>query len=215
MFVLNRQPSLASQFLAELRDITKQKDRMRFRRNLERLGEIMAYEISKEMEFQTTSVMTPLEETTVELIARQPIVIPILRAAVPFFQGVINYFDQADSGFIGAYRKEGEENKELTIEFNYLTAPSLEGKEVILVDPMLATGKSFVKSLNHLFKNGSPSKVHIVSVIAAPEGIQHIKENITVAHKFWLCALDERLNVKKYIVPGLGDAGDLAYGAKL
>lgn len=214
MFILNRHPSLASQFLAELRDISKQNDRMRFRRNLERLGEIMAYEISKEMAYQTTSVMTPLESTTVELIANQPVVIPILRAAVPFFQGVMNYFDQADSGFIGAYRKESE-NEELTIDFNYLTAPSLEGREVILVDPMLATGKSFVKSLNNLYKNGLPSKVHIVSVIAAPEGIQHIKEHITVDHKFWLCALDERLNHKQYIVPGLGDAGDLAYGAKL
>ncbi|MEX2592062.1 MAG: uracil phosphoribosyltransferase [Anditalea sp.] len=216
MFILNHHQSIANQYLAELRDVTKQNDRLRFRRNLERLGEIMAYEISKEMDFQSSSIITPLEKTIVDLLSSQPVIIPILRAAIPFFQGMVNYFDQADCGFIGAYRKKPlEENSDVEIEFGYLAAPGIKGKEVILVDPMLATGKSFVESLNNLLKNGEPSRIHIVSVIAAPEGIQYIKDNLSVSHKFWLCALDEKLDEKYYILPGLGDAGDLAFGPKL
>lgn len=213
MFILSDNRSIANQFLAELRDISIQNDRMRFRRNLERLGEVMAYEISKEMEFHTVAIQTPLTETTAEALVQQPIVIPILRAAMPFFQGVLNYYDQADCGFVGAYRKEGE--ADVDIEFGYMAAPDIDGKEIILVDPMLATGKSFIKSIDNLLKYGTPSKLHIVAVIASPEGIAYIQKNLTLPHKFWLCSLDEGLNGKFYIVPGLGDAGDLAYGSKL
>lgn len=213
MFILNQHLSIANQFLAEIRAVSIQNDRLRFRRNLERLGEIMAYEISKEMDYQPVTVQTPLQVTTGEALVKQPIVIPILRAAIPFFQGILNYYDQADCGFVGAYRKEGEADVE--IEFGYMAAPDIEDREVILVDPMLATGKSFIKSINNLFKYGTPSKVHIVAVIASPEGVAYIRENLTIPYKFWLCSLDEGLNEKFYIVPGLGDAGDLAYGSKL
>ena len=216
MFVLNRHKSVASQFLAELRDVTIQNDRLRFRRNLERLGEIMAYEISKEMDFQVVTLQTPLESTEEHTLEQQPVVISIMRAAMPLFQGVINYFDRADCGFVGAFRKEMADGiPAVEIDFSYMATPNIEGKEVILVDPMLATGKSLVESLSHLFKNGTPSKIHIVSVIAAPEGINYIKEKLSIDHKFWIGALDEKLNDEFFIVPGLGDAGDLAYGPKL
>lgn len=213
MFILNQHASIANQFLAEVRDVSVQKDRLRFRRNLERLGEVMAYEISKGMDFQETTIETPLQTTRTEVLREQPIVIPILRAAMPFFQGILNYYDQADCGFVGAYRKEGEGDVE--IQFGYMAAPNINNKEVILVDPMLATGKSFIKSIDNLLKYGNPSKIHIVAVIASPEGVAYIKDNLVVPHKFWLCSLDEGLNDKYYIIPGLGDAGDLAYGSKL
>ncbi len=215
MFVLNHQNSLANHFLADLRDIHKQNDRLRFRRNLERLGEILAYELSKSMSFSSHWVQSPFEKLPINILDHQPIVISVLRASLPFFQGVINFFDQADSGFIGAYRKEHIGKDDVEVELGYMAAPSIEGKTVVLVDPMLATGKSFVESFNHLRKNGLPSKVHILSVIASPEGVNYIKEQLPVPHEFWLCALDKELNDKAYIIPGLGDAGDLAFGPKL
>lgn len=213
MFVLNQHQSIAQQFLAELRDVSVHSDRMRFRRNLERLGEIMAYEVSKEMHFQTVTIQTPLKKTACSVLSQQPVLVAILRAATPFFQGVLNFFDQADCGFVGAYRKEGGGNVE--IEWGYMAAPNVKDKEVIIVDPMLATGKSFIKSIENLFINGTPSKIHIVSVIASPEGIAYIQSSLSVPLKFWLCSLDEGLDKDYYIVPGLGDAGDLAYGPKL
>lgn len=216
MFVLDQHASIGNQFLTELRDVSIQNDRLRFRRNLERLGEIMAYEISKELAYTTTLIDTPLIKTEGTVLAEQPVIISILRAAAPFFQGVVNCFDRADCGFIGAYRKETEAEEDLEIEFGYLAAPSVSGKELLLVDPMLATGKSFVKSLENLLKkHGSPSRIHIVSVIATPEGVQHVSENLSIPYKFWTCALDERLDERNYIVPGLGDAGDLAFGPKI
>lgn len=215
MFILNLQKSLANQFLADLRDVNQQTDRLRFRQNLERLGEIIAYEISKELMYSSSSVQTPIQETKVELLVSQPVIVPILRAAVPFFQGFLNYFDRADCGFIGAYRRESEEQKsDVEIDFGYLATPDITGKEVILVDPMLATGKSFVEAFIHLLEKGKPSKIHVAAVIAAPEGIEYINQHLTIAHKIWICALDEKLNDKFYIVPGLGDAGDLAFGPK-
>lgn len=215
MFILNRQKSIANQFLAELRDVTRQGDRLRFRTNLERLGEIIAYEISKELDYRSTTIQSPLRDTSVDLVVAQPVVIPILRAGVPFFQGILNYFDRADCGFVGAYRKEpSRTTSEVEIEFGYLAAPEIEGREIILVDPMLATGKSFVESYTQLLKTGRPSKVHIAAVIAAPEGIEYIQRHLSISHKIWICALDDKLNEKFYIVPGLGDAGDLAFGPK-
>lgn len=215
MFVLNQQPSLASQFLAELRDVNIQHDRLRFRRNLERLGEIMAYEISRDLRFTSSTIDTPLKATQVDVIAKQPVIISVLRAAVPFFQGFINYFDQADCGFIGAFRNEADEHKAgIDINLGYVVAPDIEGKEIILVDPMLATGKSLVEGLKRLLSTGLPSRIHIAAVIAAPEGIAYIRDYLKVPYKIWTCALDERLDTRFFIVPGLGDAGDLAYGPK-
>jgi uracil phosphoribosyltransferase len=215
MFVLNHQKTVANHFLADLRDIHKQNDRLRFRKSLERLGEIMAYELSKSLHFDSEMVQTPFKKLPIDLLSNQPVVISVLRASVPFFQGVINFFDQADSGFIGAFRKPHSGQDEVEVELGYMAAPSIEGKTVIVVDPMLATGKSFVESVNHLLKNGQPLKIHIVSVIASPEGVKYIKECLSVPHQFWLCSLDEKLNDKAYIIPGLGDAGDLAFGPKL
>lgn len=215
MFILNQSNSIANQYLAELRDINKQHDRLRFRSNLERLGEIMAYEISKHMLFTSQDIETPFMEIPVSLIEKQPVIISVLRAAIPFFQGVLNIFDQADCGFIGAFRKEGDANEPIEIELGYTAAPSLAGREVILVDPMLATGKSFIESCKKLLKNGKPKKIHLLSVIASPEGLRYIEQNLDLPYKIWTCALDDHLNDLSYIIPGLGDAGDLAFGPKL
>jgi uracil phosphoribosyltransferase len=214
MFILNQTNSIANQFLADLRNIDRQHDRMRFRRNLERLGEIMAYEVSKSLPYQPEQIQTPLAKTEINCLADTPVIISVMRAAIPFHQGVLNYFDQADSGYIGAYRKEVE-GKDLKFDLDYLAAPSIEGKEILVVDPMLATGGSLLTSIHHLLKNGTPKKIHIIAAIAAPEGIERVSKELKLPHAFWLCALDERLNEKSYIVPGLGDAGDLAFGAKL
>ena len=215
MFILNQHNSIASHYLSELRHVHIQQDRMRFRKNLERLGEIMAYEISKNMTYTSQPIETPFLEISTPLLESQPVIISVLRAAIPFFQGVLNVFDQANCGFIGAFRKEGNADEAIEIELGYTAAPSIEGKEVILVDPMLATGKSFVECINVLSKNGVPRKVHLLSVIAAPEGLAYIKQNLQVPYAIWTCALDDHLNELSYIIPGLGDAGDLAFGPKL
>lgn len=212
MFVLTENPSVANKFLAELRDVQIQKDSLRFRKNLERLGEIIAYEISKYFEFSPKNVETPLETTTVLLPNDKPVIFAILRASLPFYQGFLNFFDNAESGFIGAFREEGETIK---INLGYHASPSLEGKIVILADPMLATGKSFMKSINTLLQHGTPKIIHIACVIAAPEGIQYIQEHLKIPYQLWIGAIDEKLNADSYIVPGLGDAGDLAFGQKL
>lgn len=216
MFILNQSKSIANQFLSELRDIHVQKDSMRFRKNLERLGEIMAYEVSKSLTYQNKEIKTPLQTTNLPVLAEQPVLIGILRAALPFFQGFLNFYDQSESGFVGAYRQEKKmEGEELEIDFLYQAAPSIEGKEVILIDPMLATGKSYVTTIEHLLRNGKPKKIHIVSVIGAPEGVAHISENTKIPIQFWICAMDEKLNDQAYILPGLGDAGDLSFGEKI
>ena len=216
MFILDKKNSIANHFLYQLRDSEIQKDRFRFRKNLERLGEIMAYEISKSLPFYQKSIKTPLGNSSVELIKYQPVLISVLRAAIPFYQGFLNFFDDSDSGFIGAYRKgETDDSKNIEIDYLYQAAPSIEGREVILIDPMLATGKSFIKTIENLYKNGNPSKIHIASVIAAPEGIDFLQKNTNQSVDIWICSLDEKLNDKSYIIPGLGDAGDLSFGVKL
>ena len=216
MFILNEQNTIANQFLAELRDINLQKDRARFRRNLERLGEIMAYEVSKDLSYSSLSIQTPLMHTEVKIPTEHPVLIAVLRAALPFYQGFLNIFDQSDSGFAGAYRKEADNKQEdLEIEFLYQATPSLENRTIIVVDPMLATGKSFIKTIQNLKSNGTPKMVHVVSVIASPEGVAYINQNLDIPFKIWTCALDQGLNEKYYILPGLGDAGDLCFGEKL
>ncbi len=188
-------------------------DRMRFRKNLERLGEVLAFEVSKTLTYQTKEIQTPLEKTEMQLPADQVVVVAVLRAALPFYQGFLNFFDQAESGFIGAFREESGSG--LTVNLGYHASPNLDNKVLILVDPMLATGQSCVESLQTLLKHGTPKTIHLVAAFAAPEGVEHLKKSITVPYSLWLGTLDAQLNSQSYIVPGLGDAGDLAFGEKI
>jgi uracil phosphoribosyltransferase len=211
--VLNAQPSVANEFLRELRDQQIQQNRMLFRTNLERLGNLMAYEISKKLDYRSHPVATPLGTSHIPLLSQQPVLLTVLRAGLPYFQGFQNFFDRADCGFIGAYRKESSDN--IAINLDYLATPSLEGKVVILVDPMLATGKSFIKTIQAIAQHGTPAYIHIASLVASPEGIAFIEKELKLPHTIWTWAQDEKLNDQFYIVPGLGDAGDLCFGEKL
>lgn len=214
MFALNQENSVANNFLAELRDVHAQQDRLRFRANLKRLGTLLAYEISKSFAFGTRQVSTPLADTPISVIQDEVVLIPIMRAALPFYDGFIEIFDHASAGFIGAWRVEEGDN-EVSAVLNYQAAPDLTGKTVIIIDPMLATGKSLVKTVESLMNHGTPKNIHLASVIAAPEGIAHVEASLDVDYQLWTCAVDEKLNEQSYIVPGLGDAGDLAFGPKL
>jgi uracil phosphoribosyltransferase len=214
MFILHQIPSVANHFLADLRDVHVQKDSMRFRKNLERIGEILAYEISKEAEFVNRSIVTPLATAETKLMKEQPVLVCILRAGLPFYQGFLNFFDEAENAFIGAYRGKADDKHDFEIEMHYATSPKIEGKTVILIDPMLATGKSLVKTYQALLKVGKPAHLHVACVIGSQAGVDYIKKELP-PHQLWLGALDKDLNEKFYIVPGLGDAGDLAFGAKL
>jgi uracil phosphoribosyltransferase len=217
LFNLSDQNSVASIFLKELRDKRNHADRFRFRKNMERLGEILAYEISKNLTYQIEQVETPLKKTNAYSLENIPVLIGILRAGIPFMQGFINFFDQSDCGFIGAYREEGNENIKINME--YAATPVLRAKEVIIVDPMLATGSSLIQVLRNKVCQEMPLNVHIAAVIASPEGIENVinyfRNETSVSFKIWTCAIDEKLDAKFYIVPGLGDAGDLSFGEKV
>lgn len=215
IFVLNDQPSIANEFVNQLRDIHIQKDSMRFRRNLERIGELLAFEISKTMEYEQKEIETPLTKTKGGFLKQQPVLINILRAGIPFFQGFHQIFDNAQCGFIGAYRKEGKGIEGLSINMEYFTLPDLNDRTVILADPMLATGKSLVESVHQMLKVGQPKIIHIAAVIASKQGIDYIEKNIKIPCAIWVAEIDPELNENAYIVPGLGDAGDLAFGPKL
>jgi uracil phosphoribosyltransferase len=212
IFNLSEKNSIANQFLLELRDKAIQQDRMRFRKNVERLGEIMAYEVSKSLLYYVQEVETPLGKSRVNVLKHQPLLMTILRAGLPFYQGFINLFDHADSGFIGAARQEGK--NEVSIKLDYLATPDIRGREIILIDPMMATGFSIMDSVKKIISRGIPSHIHIVSLVAAPEGIKYITQNMNIPYSLWTCTIDEKLNQQFYIVPGLGDAGDLCYGVK-
>lgn len=214
MFILDRSNSIANQYLAELRSVEAQQDRLRFRNNLIRLGKIMAYEISKDLEYHQRPITTPLGKAEVNLIVAEPVLTTILRAGIPFYQGFLEIFDKADSGFIGSYRANVGKMEEIEIESEYDAIPKLEGRIVILIDPMLATGKSLVSAIEQLIKKGMPKHIYLVSVISAPEGIEYLRNNLDLNYSIWTVSLDEHLNNKAYIVPGLGDAGDLAFGPK-
>ncbi|WP_207436277.1 uracil phosphoribosyltransferase [Sabulibacter ruber] len=211
LHILSQTPSLANHFIAELRDVTVQKDSLRFRRNLERLGEVMAYKISETLPFAEQTIQTPLAQTQQTLLAEFPVLATVLRAGLPFHQGFLNYFDRSTCAFVGAYRVEGA--RQLSVHLDYMATPHLEDKILILVDPMLATGKSLVLTYKDMLRFGQPKKIIIAAVIASPEGVNHVQEQIPEAD-LWVGALDERLNEQAYIVPGLGDAGDLAFGSK-
>jgi uracil phosphoribosyltransferase len=209
---LGDEPSIVHHFLTDLRDTTRQRDRLRFRKSVERLGEVMAVAISKKLEYENLPVQTPLGIKNQFQLIHQPVLITVLRAGLPFFQGFQNMFDQADCGFIGAYRQEGVEIK---IKVDYVASPNLNGRDVILIDPMLATGKSIVDAAAQLRKKGTFKKFYIASLIAAPEGIQHIEKELGDNTTIYTFSIDEKLNVQSFIVPGLGDAGDLSFGEKL
>lgn len=212
IFILNQEPSVANHFIAELRNINVQKDSMRFRRNLERLGEILAYKISGRLDYASKNIQSPLAVSEEQLLTDFPVLATVLRAGLPFHQGFLNYFDQSGSAFVAAYRVEA--TSEITVHVDYLAVPSLEGKVLLLVDPMLATGKSLVMTYKAMLRFGQPRQVHIAAAIASPEGIAHVQAELPEAH-LWLGAVDQKLNEHAYIVPGLGDAGDLAFGPKL
>lgn len=208
------QNSLISQYMMELRNVDIQSDQLRFRRNLERIGEIMAYEISRTLQYEKKKIMTPLAEAKCEVIADKVVLGTIFRAGVPFHQGFLNFFDQAENAFVSAYRKYKEkENFDICIE--YLASPRLDGKVLILADPMLATGASMELSYKALLTKGTPRHIHVASVIASQKAVDYIKATFPDAETtVWLGAVDAHINDHSYIVPGLGDAGDLAYGIK-
>jgi uracil phosphoribosyltransferase len=210
---LSRENSVVTNWIAELRDIELQKDRMRFRRNLERIGEVAAYEISKRLSFSETEVQTPLGIAAARVLTEQPVLATILRAGLPLHQGILNYFDKADNAFVSAYRKHDKEgNFEITLE--YLSCPEIENKILIVSDPMIATGSSLVKTIQYLREEGEPQTIHIVTAIACTVGLEYLRREIPLA-TVWCGDIDDELTAKGYIVPGLGDAGDLAFGTKL
>ncbi|NME71466.1 uracil phosphoribosyltransferase [Flammeovirga aprica] len=214
LFILNKEANVASNYINELRDPAIQTDRARFRRNLERLGELLSYEISKTLDYKDIDVPTPLGVSPSRTIADELVVTTILRAGLPMYQGVLNVFDHADSGFVASYRSNAPGN-DVEINMEYVASGNLDGKIVILADPMLATGKSLLLALEGLLKNGTPKHVHIMAAIASEEGVKYIQENIKVPASLWMAAVDPELNSKSYIIPGLGDAGDLCFGEKL
>jgi uracil phosphoribosyltransferase len=206
--------SIINQFVAELRDVQIQKDRMRFRKNLERIGEIFAYEISKTLKYEERDVVTPLGIASVPMLIDQPIVGTILRAGLPLHYGLLNYFDQADNAFISAYRKHHKDGS-FDIKLEYVGSPALADRELILCDPMLATGSSIVMTYKALLEKGMPRHTHIVSALASSQGVEYVKRNLPANVTIWCAAIDEELTAQSYIVPGLGDAGDLAFGNKI
>lgn len=212
--ILGDSPSLFSQWLAEIRDTQVQQDRLRFRRNMERLGEIFAFEISKELDFQPVDLTTPLGRATLPLLAQQPVLACVLRAGLPLHQGLLNYFDRAENAFISAYRKHHDGADSFDVRIEYLACPSLADKVVILCDPMLATGASMVLACKALLTRGTPRHIHVVAVIASQQGIDYALDHLPTNATLWLGAVDPELTSRGYIVPGLGDAGDLAYGSK-
>ncbi|MFH0895438.1 MAG: uracil phosphoribosyltransferase [Bacteroidota bacterium] len=211
---LGKQNSILNHYIAELRDVEIQRDSLRFRKNLERCGEIFAYEISKYLEYEERETHTPLGVLNVPVLKSQPVIATILRAGLPFHQGLLNIFDHAENAFISAFRKHHKDGR-LEIVIEYLSSPVLEGKVLILTDPMLASGHSMVQTYRALQRKGKPKHTHIVSLITSAEGINYLKKFVSDEEMtIWTGAIDEELTVQAYIVPGLGDAGDLAFGPK-
>lgn len=207
--------SIINNYIAELRDVEVQGDRMRFRRNLERIGELMAYEISKTLDYEKVVVTTPLGEKETSILVEQPVLATIMRAGLPLHQGFLNVFDKADNAFIAAYRKY-DKNEDFEIRIEYYSAANIDGRVLMLVDPMLATGSSLVQCLDGLLHDEmKPKKLHLVAVIASAEGVDYVKKKLRKYDvTLWVGSIDDELTAKAYIVPGLGDAGDLAYGEK-
>ncbi len=212
---LGKQNSIFNHFIREIRDLNIQKDSMRFRRNIERIGEIFSYEISKKMEYGDKDIATPLGISTESLMTERPVLATILRAGLPLHQGLLNYFDRSDNCFISAFRKH-KKGGDFEIKIEYMSSPSLDGKTVVLCDPMLASGSSMVLAMKALLSKGKPKHIHVVAIIASAEGVQYLKEKTPFRNcTLWLGAQDAEMTSQSYIVPGLGDAGDLAYGQKV
>lgn len=211
---LSQDASLVNPWLAEIRDTGIQGDPLRFRRNIERLGEVFAYEVSKTLPYEDRIVVTPLGNIACPVLAEQPVLATILRAGLPLHQGLLNHFDRADNAFISAYRKHEGDEETFEVEIEYLASPSLDGRIVILCDPMLATGSSMVLAWKALLARGTPSWVHVVALISSQQGVDSLLDHMPDNTTLWVAAIDPELNSRAYIVPGLGDAGDLAYGSK-
>jgi uracil phosphoribosyltransferase len=213
IFILNKTNTIGNQFLAELRDVNIQQDKPRFRRNQEKLGEILAYEISKTLNYIEKEVQTPLGIATLSIHDEEPVLCTILRAGLPFHQGFMNLFDKAPSAFVTAYRKV-KKNGTFIINIDHISSPDIDDKILIICDTMLATGQSMVQVCKELMGTYKIKEIHIAAIIASSEGVAHVRANLPKA-KLWLCAVDEEMTSKAYIVPGLGDAGDLAFGEKM
>ena len=214
IFILNAVNSVANQIFLELRDRETQLIRGQFRRNLVKLGQIMAYEFSKSLQYQPIEIDTVLGRSSINVIQEQPVLFTIIRAGLPFLEGFQLFFDQSDCGFIGAHRIEGKK-EDISVSLGYHAIPPFNDKDLVVVDPMLATGTSLLASLELILEKSTPKMLHLVFAIASPEGIENIKQSIKVPYKLWVGALDEGLNQKGYILPGLGDAGDLLFGNKI
>ena len=212
---LEKTNSILNKFIAEIRDVSVQKDAMRFRRNIERIGEILGYELSKTLTYSSENITTPLGTKESFLPVRNIVLGSILRAGLPLHQGLLNYFDDAENAFISAYRNHPNNDAEFEIVVEYFASPSIDDKILILADPMLATGQSLVSVFEAIQKYGNPKELHLVCVIGSTEGIDCIKNHFPENTHLWIAAIDNELNDKGYIVPGLGDAGDLAFGTKL
>jgi len=212
--IIGHSNSLVNDFIAEIRDHSIQSDSMRFRRNLERLGEILAYEISKTLDYQETEINTPLGVATVPRLKEQPVIATILRAGLPLHQGLLNYFDRAENAFVSAYRKHHKDGT-FEIKVEYLSSPDINDKVLIISDPMLATGSSMLLSYKALTGRGKPRHIHVIGLIASLEGMNYVKKHFPENTTLWMGAVDEELTAQSYIVPGLGDAGDLAFGKKV
>ena len=214
---LSEQNSVTNQYMAELRDKNYQKNKMLFRRNVERIGEMMAYELSKTLEYKPKTIKTPLGSIDIPLMKEEDMVIAtVLRAGLPFHQGFLNVFDKADNAFVSAFRMYlNREHTEVGIHTEYIASPSVKGKTLLVVDPMLATGGSMAAAIEALLQTGKPKAIHICCLIAAPEGIEVVKEALPDDATIWCAAIDQGMNEHKYIVPGFGDCGDLCYGEKL
>jgi len=212
---LSKQNSILNTFISEIRNIDIQKDSMRFRRNIERIGEVLGYEMSKSFHFKASTITTPLGDCVVNELDNNIVLCSILRAGVPLHNGLLNYFDTAENAFISAYRHHKHDPESFEIIVEYLACPNLENKTLILADPMLATGQSMLATFEALKPFGTPKEVHLACVIGAQEGVDFVKEQFDKNTHLWIAAIDNKLNSKGYIVPGLGDAGDLAFGEKL
>lgn len=215
LHILTKQNSIVNNIISELRDKKIQEDGLRFRWNMEKAGEILAYEISKKFDYEKILIETPFGTSQMKIMTHHPYIITILRAGIPFYKGFINIFNHSESGFIGAYRSNQKKNHQFEIEMGYTAIGDVNNKPVILVDPMIATGKSILKAVHHILNYGQPTRFFVAALIGAREGYHYLKNNIQIPTEFWFGDIDEDLNDKSYIIPGLGDAGDLSFGMKL
>lgn len=212
---LQENNSILNKFISEIRDVKVQKDSLRFRRNIERIGEILGYELSKSLSYANVAIETPLGKKEMQLCKNDVVLCSILRAGLPLHQGLLNYFDDAENAFISAYRHHPNNDTDFEIVVEYFASPEIENKTLILADPMLATGQSLVSVYEAIKKQGTPKEIHIAAVIGSKEGVDFIQNYFPENTHLWIAAIDDKLNSKGYIVPGLGDAGDLAFGEKL